>query len=162
MSEAPAVRLLDAQDAAAAARLHQLCFAPADAWSAWSFRDSFALPSTLGLGIEDDELLTGMLLVQKTPPDAEILTMAVDPAMRRRGHARTLLTRMLDLLGPYGMNRLLLDVAADNDAAIAFYEFASFLADGRRKEYYQRGRGAAVDAILMSRSIAGQIRKSEA
>ncbi len=162
MSVSPAVRLLSKDDAAAAARLHAACFEPGEAWSAWAFRDSLALASTLAIGIEDDDLLSGMIIVQKTPPDAEILSMAVDAGLRRRGYARTLMARLCALLGPYGMDRLLLDVAADNEAAIAFYKSCGFLVDGHRKGYYQRTSASRVDAILMSRSIAGHTGKSEA
>ena len=157
-----AFRLLTREDAAAAAVLHEACFPDGDNWSAFSFRDSLDLLTTLGLAAEQRGRLIGLILIQRTPPDAEILTLAVSPAHRRKGLAAQLLRQAGQLLGPYGVDRLLLDVAADNDGAIAFYEAAGFLADGRRKNYYQRGSGQSVDAILMSRTAAGQIRESGA
>ena len=155
MSENPPVRLLGAEDAAAAARLHAACFEGAEQWNAWSFRDTLALTTTLALGIEQDGRLTGLIVIQKVRPDAEILTIAVDPQHRRQGHAATLLKRACDLLGPYGIDRLLLDVAEDNTAAASFYRAHAFRMDGRRSHYYQRGPGGAVDALLMSRPVAG-------
>ena len=81
---------------------------------------------------------------------------------RLAGLATDLLNGLVRLLGPYGVNRLCLDVAADNGAATAFYESSGFLADGRRRNYYERSDGTQVDAVLMSRSIAGQANESEA
>lgn len=158
----PPLRLLTREDAAAAHTLHARCFSAEGVWSAWAFRDTFALSTTLGLASESQGKLTGMILVQKTPPEAEILTMCVDPDHRREGLASTLLGGLCRLLGPYGIGRLYLDVAEDNQGAIAFYESRGFLADGRRKRYYERSGGVRVDAILMSRSIAGQANESEA
>jgi len=157
------LRLLTREDAAAAHALHALCFPPDEVWSAWAFQDTFALTTTLGVGAEDENgRLTGMIIVQKTPPDADILTMCVAPDKRRHGLAAHLLSGLVTLLGPYGMARLCLDVAADNTAAIKFYESSGFLKDGRRKNYYLRAGGARVDAILMSRAIAGHTGESEA
>ncbi|MEQ9315152.1 MAG: N-acetyltransferase, partial [Henriciella sp.] len=147
---------------AAAAVLHETCYPHGDNWSALSYRDSLDLPTTLGLAAEQGPRLIGLILIQRTPPDAEILTLAVSPAHRRRGLAAQLLRQAAQLLGPYGVDRLLLDVAADNDGAITFYKASGFLADGRRKNYYQRGSGQSVDAILMSRTAAGQTGESGA
>lgn len=156
------VQILRAEDAGEASALHALCFPAGETWSETAFRDSLALTSTLGLATGSGGRLTGLILLQRTPPDAEILTLAVHPDHRRQGLARTLLTGARTLLGPYGVDRLLLDVAADNTGAISFYESMGFLADGRRMNYYPRQGGKRADAILMSRAIAGQSGESEA
>ncbi|MEM5515405.1 ribosomal protein S18-alanine N-acetyltransferase [Henriciella sp. AS95] len=154
MSDTP-VRLLTPEDAAACARIQEEAFTHGDNWSAWAFRDTLNLSTTLGLCTEDEDVMTGFILLQKTPPDAEILTLAISPEVQRRGYASLLLERAVQLLGQYGTDRLLLDVAADNESAVAFYEKHGFLADGRRKNYYNRAEGRSVDALLMSRAAAG-------
>lgn len=159
---APAVRLLAREDADALARLHAICFDPAERWSAQALAETIAQPTTIGLSVEDEEEIAGFILVQRVAPDAEILTLAVRPSARRRGIAKTLLKRSLDLLGQRGVGRLMLDVAADNVGAVRFYERMGFLADGRRPNYYQREEGRQADAILMSRPVAGQLGESEA
>ena len=165
MSDQP-VRLLTPEDAPACARIHEACFTNVDNWSAWAFRDTLALSTTLGLATEDaggdGARMTGFILFQKTPPDAEILTLAVSPDSQRQGLASLLLERGVQLLGQYGTDRLLLDVAADNDAAVNFYQGCGFLADGRRKNYYRRPGGQLVDALLMSRPVAGHTPESRA
>ncbi|MGB3627051.1 MAG: N-acetyltransferase [Henriciella sp.] len=156
------IRLLGKEDAAAAALLHEASFSNGEHWSAFAFRDMLELRTTLGLAAERQGKLAGLILIQRTPPDAEILTLAVSRAHRRMGLAAQLLRQAAELLGQYGIDRLLLDVAADNDGAVAFYRSAGFLADGRRKNYYQREGGSQTDAILMSRTVAGQIGESGA
>ena len=155
------VHLLTAGDAAACAVLHEACFTEGDNWSAFSFRDMLSQPSTLGLATGAGGALDGFVLFQRTPPDAEMLTLAVAPDKRRNGLASLLLKHAGQLLGQYGTDRLLLDVAADNQGAIAFYTAHGFTQDGRRKAYYNRP-GGAVDALLMSRPLAGQIPESRA
>lgn len=162
MNLPPPVRLLSHEDAAALAVLHDQCFAVEDSWNAWAFQDTLSLSSTLGLCIEQDARIGAFILLQSTPPEAEILTIAVHPDLRRRGLARTLIQRSCELLAQRGVQRLLLDVAADNPGAVAFYENMQFVADGRRKHYYKRKGGQRVDATLMSRAIAGQLDQSEA
>ena len=48
------------------------------------------------------------------------------------------------------VKRLFLEVAADNDAAIALYEGLGFKIAGARKAYYQRTGGANVDAVILA------------
>lgn len=158
----PPLRLLAIEDAGEAHALHALCFDPAETWSTKAFEESLALASTLGLAAADDDTLSGMILVQRTPPDAEILTIAVHPARRRQGLARALLNGAAQLLGGYGVDKLLLDVAADNAPALAFYKTQRFTIDGRRRNYYSRRSGGQVDALLLSRAAAGHLAQSEA
>ncbi len=48
------------------------------------------------------------------------------------------------------VKRLFLEVAADNDAAIALYEGLGFKIVGARKAYYQRAGGVNVDAVILA------------
>lgn len=125
-------------------------------------RETLTLPSTLALGAETGDGLSGLIIVQRAPPDAEILTIGVHPAKRRTGLAQEMLNHALTLLGPYGVDRLLLEVAADNKAGIAFYQRNRFQRDGVRKNYYRREGQQSCDAVLMSRKLAGQTGKSKA
>ena len=154
--------LLRAEDTMQAATLHSRCFEGHSSWSAKDMRATLELTTTLALGLEADRDLAGLLLVQRVAPDAEILTICVDPDHRRKGLAQALFGHALTLLGPHGVDRLLLDVDADNGGAISFYERNGFSRDGVRKNYYQRDDGQRSDAVLMSRSLAGQISKSKA
>ncbi len=48
------------------------------------------------------------------------------------------------------VKRLFLEVASDNDAAVALYKGLGFAAAGRRKGYYQRPGGKSADALILA------------
>jgi ribosomal-protein-alanine N-acetyltransferase len=147
------VRPLIAADAEAAAALHALGFA--DAWSAAAVASQMAAPGSLALGWEEGGRLVAFALFQQAADEAELLTIATDPARRGAGIARRLIEAAFARLGASGVRRVLLDVAEDNTAARALYDRLGFTLDGRRKGYYTAGRSAPSDALLMSCSLPG-------
>lgn len=151
-----AVIIAKLDDAARLSTLHGRAFSAHEAWGETAFADLLVLASTLALMIEGQGGLAGLLLIQKTPDDAEILTLAVDPAARCQGHARTMIAAGAQILGQSGRDRFILDVAADNRGAIALYRTLGFTEDTRRRNYYSRPDAKRVDAILMSRPLARQ------
>lgn len=85
----------------------------------------------------------GFLAVRKVAADEhEILNLAVAPAKRHIGIARTLLA---DALGK-GHGAWFLEVRASNAPAIRLYESVGFKAVGRRQNYYY---GPSEDCIVM-------------
>ena len=95
--------------------------------------------------------LDGFILSRLTPPDAEILTFAVDPKRRSAGVGRKLLEKHLENLERAGARLVFLEVADDNNAALKLYERAGFKEISRRENYYQRadgGRRAAINLRL--------------
>jgi ribosomal-protein-alanine N-acetyltransferase len=96
--------------------------------------------------IRDDGALCGLLLDQCLGPEGEILTLGVAPAWRRRGLACGLVQDLIVRALGGGAQRLLLEVAADNIAALALYTSLGFARQGIRRHYYRRAQGPAVDA----------------
>lgn len=150
------VMLLQASDCAAMAALHASAFPQDEAWSLSAFKTLLVLPSVRAFGIGDAAGLDALCIVQVAAGDGEILTLATAPSVRRKGYASALLKAAGQILGQLGTGRFLLEVAADNHVARAFYLTLGFKTDGRRKNYYKRLDGVRIDAILLSRSIAGQ------
>jgi ribosomal-protein-alanine N-acetyltransferase len=103
----------------------------------------------------DTEEIASFVLFQRVLEDAEMLTLATMTGAQRKGYARTLLKTAFGHLTQRGIRRCLLDVAADNAAAIALYKALGFREDGRRKAYYKRTAQNKVDAILMSSDLTG-------
>ncbi|MCC3244286.1 GNAT family N-acetyltransferase [Methylocystis sp. WRRC1] len=91
--------------------------------------------------------LGGFILSRLLPPDAEILTFAVDPARRGVGLGRMLLDKHLENLERGGARLVFLEVADDNEAALKLYSRAGFKEIGRRENYYQRANGERRAAI---------------
>ncbi len=133
---------LSLSDASVLAMLHRRAFA-AEAWSQSQIEGSWSLPTTWAHGVWVDDSLTGFVLAQVVADEAEILTIAVDPAFQRRGLGRAL---MQDSLKQKQVGAVFLEVAADNTAAIALYESCGFQLIGRRTGYYKREK-TLVDAL---------------
>jgi ribosomal-protein-alanine N-acetyltransferase len=154
MPESPPEAGSDPQPAGAAeadllAALHAEAF-PDDPWSAAAFRTLCRMP---GAGVRlaaDAEGPAGLVLWRVAADEAEVVTLGVRPAARRRGHAVRLLRAAMRDAAAAGAGRMLLEVAADNDAAAALYAGLGFAAVGRRRGYYRRAAAAACDAILLA------------
>lgn len=132
----------------ALAELHSACFTTPRPWGAAEFRDLLARPDTM--------LLTeagGFLLGSAVMDDAEVLTLAVDPAHRRQGNARRLLQRFHEAARTSGAQRCLLEVGEDNHGARALYADAGYRQIGRRRAYYRTPAGGDVDALVLERAL---------
>ena len=110
---------------------------------------SLASPGVAGLLLQVDGRDAGFALCRVAADEAELLTIAVRPADRRRGRGRRLLAAVIDHVREAGARTLFLEVGADNPAARALYEATGFRAVGRRRAYYRRGEGPAADALVM-------------
>lgn len=150
-------RALTAHEAGQMAQLHAAAFDPAEAWGQDAFRGLLSQPATQAQGVFAGEVLIAMIVVQFAAGEGEILTLATDPAQRRKGLARLLVADMTQKLATQGLTRWLLDVAADNRPALEFYRSLGFQVDATRRNYYNRLEGQRVDAMLMSKQVGGQI-----
>ncbi len=124
----------------------------AEAWAASSYRWELSETRTRYYVVAEGEggELLGWAGVMVVDGAAEILTVGVVPAARRRGIAGTLVHALLAEAGSRGATEVFLEVRLDNKAALALYEREGFLAVGRRKGYYEHGR---VDAVVMRREL---------
>jgi len=137
------LRPAGAEDVPALAALHALAFD--HPWGASELAGLMASPGAFALLVEGE----GFILCRAIAGEAEILTLAVDPAVRRRGTGRALVEAAagLALLAP--AETLFLEVAADNFAALALYRAAGFEQVGLRRGYYASG----ADALVMRRAL---------
>lgn len=117
-------------------------------WSADAFAALLAQPGVMLEATPD-----GFVMVQAAADEAEILTLAVRPAARRRGVATALVEMGARRAELAGAGRLFLEVAEDNLAARALYARLGFEPVGRRPRYYARANGPAVDALLLARNL---------
>ncbi|PJE29031.1 ribosomal-protein-alanine N-acetyltransferase [Pseudooceanicola antarcticus] len=134
--------------AQALAALHAACFTTPRPWSAAEIAQLIGDRHCFLL-----ETPGGFLLARQLLDEAEILTLAVDPAARRRGLGRALVESFLSEASARGTRRALLEVAADNGPAIALYLSAGFEKTGRRPGYYRTPDGAVKDAEIMSKDL---------
>jgi len=121
------------------ARIHRACFTTPRPWSEAEFAGLLGEP-----GVVLSEVPEGFALARIAGDEAELLTIAVLPASRRRGRARAALQATEAALRARGVARIFLEVAADNAAARALYAACGYETVGRRPGYY-RGRAPADD-----------------
>ncbi|MEL6683266.1 MAG: GNAT family N-acetyltransferase [Pseudomonadota bacterium] len=133
------------------AHLHARAFSQTRAWSAKEFADLLAAPSTILLG--DDR---SFLLVRVVVDEAEILTIATDPAYRRQRLAKTLLVAGEGAASAAGATQMFLEVAEDNFAAKALYDAAGYKQVGRRPGYYVPKDKAGIAALLLRKHLPGE------
>lgn len=134
------------------AALHARCFLEAPRpWTAREFRDLIAMTSTLLLSRPG-----GFALGRHAGPEAELLTLAVDPSARRRGLGSALVLAFEDAAAAGGASDVFLETAVDNEPARGLYEKLGYRPVGRRAGYYTRAGAPARDAIVFSKSIAPQ------
>jgi ribosomal-protein-alanine N-acetyltransferase len=84
--------------------------------------------------------------------DAELLTIATDPALRRSGWGRQIFRALDEEARGRGLERWILEVARNNVAAQGLYRSHGFVEIGVRKAYYKTSDGR-VDALVMSRKV---------
>ncbi len=147
--------LLPARDAnlSGLAALHLQCF-PDEAWDSAALATVLAMPGADGrvvYGATAD--MQGMILDQCLGEEAEILTLGVSAAARRGGIGRFLLLDLIQRTRQSGARRIVLEVAADNDAGLGLYDSLGFQRDGRRRGYYRRKAGPNIDAWRLSLSL---------
>jgi ribosomal-protein-alanine N-acetyltransferase len=135
--------------AEAAAALHARCFP--DSWPSHAFT-ALLQTGAEGFACLDSDRMLGLILSRAAGDEAEILTFAVDPDSRNQGLGKMLLVSLLARLETGAITRLFLEVAEDNEAALAVYGQTGFIRVGERSGYYIDG-GAAKTALIMARDI---------
>lgn len=139
---------LAAPMSAAIADLHRVCFARA--WRPAEVAAVAAMPGAFAAIAGEAQHLSGFVLGRSAADEAEIVSLAVHPALRRRGVGFALLSSSAVFAASAGAVALFVDVADDNAAARALYDKVGFQEVGRRPGYYEDGRR---DAIVMKRSL---------
>jgi ribosomal-protein-alanine N-acetyltransferase len=85
--------------------------------------------------------------------EAELLTLATDPAHRRAGLARACLHAFETQAALRGVRAAFLEVAEDNAPARALYQVTGYAETGRRKVYYTSPNGGSIDALLLRKPL---------
>ncbi len=98
----------------------------------------------------EPKAVVGFVIGQLAADEAEILSVGVAPDWQRTGLGRMLIEGLIRAVRRGEAKRLYLDVAEDNAAAIALYNSLGFAVSGRRKAYFDRPGGPAVDAVLLA------------
>ncbi len=122
---------------------------PSDPYPAEVLRDLQGRCGELFLVARLGRRIAGYMVTWAGRGEAEIVSIAVDPALRRQGIGSRLLEESLERVRRAGVRRVHLMVREGSEGAIAFYERHGFRRAGRARGYYADG----ADAIRMSRPL---------
>jgi ribosomal-protein-alanine N-acetyltransferase len=129
---------------------------PDDAWSVGMFWSELAESATRYYlvaeefgPVDEDSRLIGYAGLLAGVGEAEVLTIAVDPAHEGRGLGAVLLTELMREAALRDCDDVVLEVRVDNDRAQQLYRRFGFEGVGIRKGYYQPMN---IDALVMRSS----------
>jgi ribosomal-protein-alanine N-acetyltransferase len=129
------------------ATLHRACF-PADPWDTAAIEQIISMPGSFGLIGWAGHVAVGFALALDLGLEFEIISLGVLEGFRRAGIGSALLDCLCSEARRRGAERVVLEVAVDNDAARALYAARGFTAIGRRRNYYRQTTGSA-DALVL-------------
>lgn len=121
------------------------------AWSRASVDDELAQLSASRSILVAEELgaVVGYVVLMVIGGSADLTRIAVEPSHRRNGLGRELVDEALSEAAGRGCDQVMLEVAADNDAAVRLYVDRGFHEVALRDRYYP----GDVDAVVMRRLV---------
>lgn len=120
---------------------------PTSAWTAAQFWSELAQETRAYVVAEDDGGIVGYAGLFVLPPTADVQTIAVASRAQGQGLGSHLLTELIEHAGKADCSEILLEVRADNHAALALYDRHGFVRIATRTSYYGPGQ----DAVIMRR-----------
>jgi ribosomal-protein-alanine N-acetyltransferase len=132
--------------AAAEATLH------ASPWTHGQFADSLAAGHDALLAYDSSNTWVGYAVMMLAVDEADLLNISVLPAFQRQGTGTALLQHLMRRAKARQATRMLLEVRATNQAALALYTRQGFIEMGRRRGYYS-AHEQREDAIVMAHEL---------
>lgn len=121
-----------------------------EAWSLSQLAGTLALDGSFARqAVDASDAIQGFTLSRVVAGEAELLLVAVDPSLRRRGIGRLLVDHVADDARRYGATVMFLEVRENNAAARQLYHALGFVDVGRRANYYTGISGERFAAITM-------------
>lgn len=134
--------------AAALAATHLRAFQTDRAWTEAEFA-GFLTSSVVIFAGDATAFVLGRLILD----EAEILTLATDPAEQCKGRARAALDQFEGMARQRGAATVFLEVAEDNTAARQLYAKARYVQVGQRAGYYHRAAAKPVAALTLRKAL---------
>ena len=148
--EVPTLRELHWSDLPALAALERDLFAQ-DAWAEPTWWAELAgRPRREYVVLTDADGVRGYAGLDHGGDVADVMTIAVAPRAQGHGFGRLLLDELEQRARSRGAEHVILEVRADNLAALGLYERSGYAVLSTRRRYYQPGD---VDALVMRKSV---------
>ncbi|HEY8855903.1 MAG TPA: ribosomal protein S18-alanine N-acetyltransferase [Rugosibacter sp.] len=121
-------------------------------WTHGQFADSLAAGHDALLAYDGSGSLMGYGVVMMAADEADLLNISVLPGFQRQGVGTAFLQHLIVRAQAQQAKRMLLEVRATNQAALALYARLGFAEIGRRRGYYPADEQRE-DAIVMARDL---------
>ena len=131
--------------------IERLSFNEFDAYTLQDFKRWFTYNPDLCLVGEVQGKIAGYVMTRIIPVHADLASMAVHPAYKRKGIASALLKETEARVLAYGVSAITLEVRRTNAAGMAFWGSMGFTPFGIQPGFYEDGE----EAILMRKEIRG-------
>lgn len=118
-------------------------------WSRAGFENELSHSFSRFIVAENEEGIAGYAVAWEVSGELQLNRIVVRGDRRRRGTGGALLEHLMRGLAPSAHSKVLLEVRARNEEALAFYRASGFVETGLRKRYYGDD-----DAVLMEMVIA--------
>ncbi len=155
------IKMLQHADIDAVSQLHSKCFA-----RGWSSAEIHELLHAGAEGVcvwrditkhhlsNINIKLLGFGLWRATAEEAELLTIGIEANYRRRRLASDLLQYITTKLQKQNVNKLFIEVSANNNAAISLYKKHNFKQISMRKNYYRsENRNNPPNALILCKQL---------
>lgn len=119
-------------------------------WTEQNFESELDKPYSQVLLMTDeetDEVVAGFIVFWLMLDECQILNVAVDPEHRRKGFAKEMVRKAIDMAVRQNMKKVFLNVRKSNRAAIELYQKQQLTVVGVRKRFYSDGEDAYEMAI---------------
>ena len=124
------------------AELEKCCFN--DPWSESSIASELNNRLSCWLVALDGNVVIGYVGSQSVLGETDMMNIAVHPAYRKQGVAKSLIQNLIDTISQQGSHSLMLEVRQSNEPAKNLYLSLGFETVGIRKNYYRNPRENAL------------------
>jgi len=135
----------------AVSTLHRACF-PEDPWNLAAIVEIMNITGFFGRIVSVDDTPAGFALALYLGQECEIISLGVLPRRWREGIGSALLDSVCSEGYVRGAERIVLEVAVDNSAALSLYTGRGFVPVGHRPNYY-RQTSRRGDALVLQRAF---------
>ena len=111
-------------------------------WTKKQWSNEFKREGVKIFGLLISNFVVGVCAYQVVHDEAQINYFVVNPEFRKRGYGSFLMSYLIELCEKLDINKILLEVSQENNAAKKFYDRFDFSTVGIRRNYYKDGSNA--------------------
>ena len=111
-------------------------------WTKKQWSNEFKREGVKIFGLLISNFVVGVCAYQVVHDEAQINYFVVNQEFRKRGYGSFLMKYLIGLCEKLDINKIVLEVSQENNAAIKFYDRFNFTTVGIRRNYYKDGSNA--------------------